>query len=285
MQQASQVLDVRCKLGEGPLWVVDTQMLYWVDILQNQVHKYHPDSKSHETITFEDYICALAPRESGGFLVASRKHLGFWDGLSAKVEPFEEVEADQPRARFNDGAVDPEGNYWIGTMNPPEYKSSLYRMKPDQSIEKVIPNTGISNGIDWSPDSMTMYFTDSQASSIYAFDYDRATATTDNQRVFVKTPHKYAPDGLTVDAEGGVWSAKWDGHKVVRYKPDGEVDLEINVPTRFVTSLTFGGPDLRDLYITTAWNSELNFNEDPVAGNLFHARVDVPGQAPSVFRG
>lgn len=285
MPQAEQLLASRCELGEGPLWNPNNQTLYFVDILQSLVHTYHPASGEHKSLEFPDYVCALALRQSGGFLIATRKHLAYWDGTSDRFETFLEVEATQPQARFNDGAVDPLGNYWIGTLDPPNYTSAVYRLKPDFTLKKVIPNTSISNGIDWSPDGATMYFTDSTPKTIYAFDFTHSDAEIDNQRVFTRVSSAASPDGLAVDSEGGVWSAEWDGRRVVRYHPSGEVDYHIDVPTRFVTSLTFGGPALKDLFITTAWNNKANHDSDPAAGNLFHAQVDIPGTLSFEFKG
>ncbi len=285
MLQATQLLESRCQLGEGPIWIEDIEALLWVDIQQKQVHRFHPSTNQHQTIQFKDAVTAIALRERGGFLIATTNSLAWWNGESAETQPFLNIEADYGKSRTNDGGVDPAGNYWIGTMNPPEFTSALYRLNADQTLDKIVPNTGLSNGVDWSPDGTTMYFTDSQANSIYAFDYDVETAAIDNQRVFAKTEQKIAPDGLAVDSEGGVWSAKWNGRRVVRYTPNGDVDTIVDVPTRFVTSLAFGGADLRDMYITTAWDHEENFQIDPAAGNLFHLRLSVAGQPQRRFKG
>jgi sugar lactone lactonase YvrE len=195
--------------------------------------------------------------------------------------------------RFNDGAVDGEGRFWAGTMNkdvedPAVTDGCLYRLDPDRSCHKMGSGFTISNGIGWSLDQRIMYFTDTLRSVIYAYDFDPARGTIGNRRPFVRVPPEEGyPDGLTVDSEGCVWSALWGGWKVVCFDPRGRAVDEVRLPVSDVSSCAFGGSDLRDLYITSAWE-ELSAEEralQPLAGDLFRARLPVPGREESRFAG
>lgn len=284
MIDVEHVLAVNCELGEGPIWNVQKQKLYWVDILQNTIHTYHPESKAHHATYFEDHVCAMGFREKGGMVLATRKHFALWDD---DLQTIEELEFDLKDNRFNDGAVDRQGRFWAGTMHPSSPMGSLYRLSHDLTVEKMITDVTISNGIGWSPDNKTMYFTDSPLRTIYAYDFDPATGSISNKRVHIQTDDTGVPDGLTVDSEGYIWSARYSGAKVVRYSPDGEFDREIKLPVEKVTSVALGGPNLTDLYITSAWEgyTEVELQEHPMAGDLFRAAVDVPGLPEPYFLG
>lgn len=284
MKSAEHVLSVNCELGEGPIWNVLEQKLYWVDILNNTIHTYHPESQSHQSTEFDDHVCAMGFRKKGGMVLAMRKQFAIWDDALQKLEP---IETDLPDNRFNDGAVDRQGRFWVGTMHPSKPTGNLYRLNPDLSIDRMVTGVTISNGIGWSLDSKTMYFTDSPLREIYAFDFDAQTGSLSNKRVLIHTEEPGVPDGLTVDSEGYIWSARWGGSKVVRYSPDRKVDQIISLPVEKVTSVTFGGPDLNDLYITTAWEgyTEAERQQYPLAGDIFKATVDVPGLPETYFEG
>ena len=284
MTDVEHVLAVNCELGEGPIWNIQEQKLYWVDILQNTIHTYHPESNAHQATYFEDHVCAMGFRKSGGMVLATRKHFALWDD---DLQTVEELEPDLTNNRFNDGAVDRQGRFWAGTMNPSSPMGNLYRLNHDLTVEKMVTDVTISNGIGWSLDNKTMYFTDSPLRTIYAYDFDPETGYISNKRVFILTDDMGVPDGLTVDSEGYIWSARYGGAKVVRYSPAGEYDREITLPVEKVTSVTLGGPDLRDLYITSAWEgyTEGELQEHPMAGDIFRVRVDVPGLPEPYFEG
>jgi sugar lactone lactonase YvrE len=285
MISVEHVLSVNCELGEGPIWNEHEQRLYWVDILGNVIHTYHPESQTHQTSHFEDHVCAMGFRKDGGMVLALRKQFAIWH--HDRLQFIEGLEMDLPDNRFNDGAVDRQGRFWAGTLNPSSPSGNLYRLDHDLGVEKMVTGVTISNGIGWSPDSKTMYFTDSPLREIYAFDFDPQTGSLSNKRVHIRTEAPGVPDGLTVDSEGYIWSARYGGSKVVRYSPDGEVDQEITLPVAKVTSVTLGGPDLKQLYITSAWEgySEAERHNHPQAGDLFRAEVDVAGLSETHFQG
>lgn len=287
MTTVEHVLSVQCHLGEGPLWSARDQRLYWVDAFAKVVHSYHPESGAHQTYTFDDWVTCIAIRKSGGFALAMRRRLVFWDGTSAVVETVgEPFTADKPDMRFNDGAVDPAGRFWIGGVTMGEYAAPLLRLDPDLSIHEMDRGFSVSNGIGWTPDRKTMLFTDSPPRKIYAYDYDLSTGAIANRRIFAKIPESLGvPDGLTIDSAGFTWSAHWDGWRLTRYAPDGSIDRIVPLPVARVTSCIFGGPDLTDLYITSAAPGENDTAHQPYAGDLFRLRVDVPGQPEPEFAG
>ncbi len=288
MFTAENVLALGCKLGEGPIWNHREQKLYFVDILQNTIHRYHPASDVHEKTVFDVETCAMGFRKNGGLVVATKKHIAYWDGESTNLDYLLEKEADWPDNRFNDGATDRQGRFWIGTMNSNNPVGNLYRFDPDQRISTMETGVQISNGIGWSPDNAIMYYTDSPLKTIYAYDFDAATGAISNRRNHIHTPDEAGtPDGMTVDSEGYIWSARWGGYNVTRYAPDGSVDRVVEVPAEKVTSVAFGGPDFTDLYVTSAWvgHSEEQRAKDTQAGDLFRIKVDVPGLPEPDFAG
>ncbi|HEX8231281.1 MAG TPA: SMP-30/gluconolactonase/LRE family protein, partial [Chloroflexia bacterium] len=200
-----------------------------------------------------------------------------------------DTELEKKESRFNDGAVDPEGRFWAGTMtHDGSASSSLYRLDPDYSVHTMAAGLTISNGIGWSPDGRTMYHTDTEKQVIHAYDFDAATGNIENRRDFVRTSEEEGfPDGLTVDAEGFVWSAFYGGWQIVRYDSDGKREREVRLPVANVTACTFGGHDLTDLYITTAWSglNEEQRREQPLAGDLFLLHTNIKGQPQLKFRG
>jgi L-arabinonolactonase len=287
MNKVERIVSVGSQLGEGPLWHPREQALYWVDIEGHCFHRFHPDTGAHETFAVGQPVGCLAFRASGGLILALRDGLAFWDPQTQALQFVADPEADRPDARFNDGRVDRQGRFWAGTLGKGA-TSSLYRLDPDGSVYKMESGITISNGIGWSPDDRTMYFTDSPLSVIYAYDFDPASGTIENRRPFVRVPDGEGwPDGLTVDSEGCVWSAHWDGWRIVRYDPAGKVEREIPLPVQCPTSCAFGGPDLNELYITSAWTalSDAERKAQPLVGDLLRLQTDVVGQEESEFLG
>lgn len=281
------------KLGEGPLWHPDEETLYWVDIHQNKVEKYHPSSGTRKTIHFKSAVTALGIRQTGGFIAAAADGIGFWDGNSAQVELFDRPENHLPENRFNDGAVGPGGRFWAGTMcedvdtgAPPP--GSFYRVDSSHKVKKAESGLFISNGLGWSPDKTCFYLTDSIRRVIYRYRYNPASGQISEREEFISTPNEPGvPDGLAVDAEGCIWSARWGGWKVTRYSPQGEEMEEIRLPVAHPTSCAFGGKDLTTLYITSAWTplSAAERADQPLAGDVFAVKLDVQGQEPYRFSG
>jgi len=203
------------------------------------------------------------------------------------IEISQQPESGRKNARFNDGKVDPGGRFWVGTLGDDD-QSCLYRLDPDGELHTMETGIQISNGLGWSPDRKTMYYTDSPLRVIYAYDYDLGSGSITNRRDFVSVPiDEGFPDGLAVDSDGFIWSAHWDGWRISRYDPEGNIERVVYLPVQRPTSCTFGGPDLDQLFITSAWTglSETERREQPLAGDLFLVCGDVKGQKENMFLG
>ena len=282
------LVDARAMLGEGPVWDARIGRIAWVDIMARRLHLTAPDGETR-TIDLPGPVSCVVPRTSGGWLAALAD--GFWavaaDGSSERLV---DVQSDRLDLRFNDGKCDPQGRFWAGTMalDHRPGAGALYRLDPDLTVHRMMEATTISNGLDWSVDGRTMYYVDTPTRRIDTFSFDPASGAIADRQLFVTIdPADGSPDGLTVDAEGGVWVALWDGSRVRRYLPDGTIEREIRLPVSEVTCPVFGGPDLDELYITTAWEllTEAQHALEPLAGGLFRTRPGVRGRAPTAFAG
>ena len=272
-------LGVQNRLGEGPRWNAAEGTLYWVDIEGEAVCRFDPATGQPERFPVGLPVGALAFRAAGGLILATRDGFALWDPQAVGPQFLVDPEPGKPDSRFNDGDVDRRGRFWAGTMCP-DPTSALYRLDPDGSLHTMETGVTISNGLGWSPDDRTMYFTDTPRQVIYAYDFDLATGTIANRRPFVSSVGEDGyPDGLVVDAEGGVWSARWGGWKVTRYDPSGRVERELRLPVAHPTSCTFGGPALDELYITSAWGPlrPAERDQQPLAGDIFRVRPGVRG--------
>lgn len=284
------VLDVKAEVGEGPTWDADKGALIWVDITRNLVHLYDPESGQDRTIDVGQHVGAAVPRASGGLALALFGGFGgfAWDG--GEVEAIAPVEADVPANRMNDGKCDAVGRFWAGTMDydlTPN-AAALYRLDPDHSVTKVLDEVTLSNGLGWSPDGSTMYYIDSTTYAVDAFDFDVESGTITSRRRIVEIAEEAGmPDGMTVDAEGFIWVALWGGWAVRRYSPAGELDAVVNLRVGQITSCAFGGPDLHDLYITSAvfGLSEDHLRDQPHAGGLFRCRPGIKGLPVHSYKG
>jgi len=268
-------------LGEGPVWDDQDQALYWVDIPEGLVHRMDSGG-SFTSWDIGQPAGAVVPRASGGLVVAVRDGFVALDPASGAVTPLAEVEPDRPENRMNDGSCDRAGRFFAGTMADDErpHAGTLYRLDPDLSVTTLVTGVGISNGIGWSPDERLMYYIDSHAHQVDIFDYDPATGEIDGRRPFAAVGGgDVVPDGLTVDADGGVWVAVWGGNAVLRHDPDGRVVQSVELPAARVSSCAFGGPDLDRLFITTA------AGPGSLAGALFVCEPGVTGQPSHPFRG
>jgi sugar lactone lactonase YvrE len=270
-----------CTLGEGPVWDARDQSLYWVDIPESRVHRIAADGSLGSWDTGQP-VGAVVPRASGGLVVAVRDGFMALDPASGTLTTLAEVEKDQPGNRMNDGACDRAGRFYAGTMafdETPE-AGALYRLDPDLSVTTLLTGVGTSNGIGWSPDDRLMYYIDSQAHRVDVLDYDPATGQIGGRRPFVAVGGgDVVPDGLTVDADGGVWVAVWGGYALLHHDAEGRVIETVELPAAQVTSCVFGGPDLDRLYITTA------AGPGESAGALFVCEPGVTGQPSHPFRG
>jgi sugar lactone lactonase YvrE len=287
MHELEHILAVKNQLGEGPLWHPEEQALYWVDIDRHCFYRLVPATGQHEVFAVGLPIGVLAFRASGGLVMATKNGFAFWSQETQKLAFIADPEADRPEARFNDGAVDRQGRFWAGTISE-GFTNSLYRLDPDGAVHKLESGIGVSNGIGWSLDDKTMYFTDTPRRIIYAYNFDPATGAIENRRPFVQVPESEGfPDGLTVDSEGFIWSAHWDGWKITRYDPTGKIEREIQVPVQRPTSCTFGGAELNELYVTSAsvGLSQAALKDQPLAGDLFRLKVEVKGLAEPKYLG
>jgi sugar lactone lactonase YvrE len=276
-------------VGEGPVWDPRIGRLVWVDIPNRHVFSTDPMDGTTSRRELDKAVGVVLPRASGGYVAALQD--GFY-ALPAEGEPelIAPVEASNPTTRMNDGEIDPQGRFWAGTMGweaEPE-QGSLYRLDPDGTCTRMLKGVTISNGLGWSPDGTTMYYVDTPTMRIDRFEFDAVSGDIADRREFVTIREGAGrPDGLTVDSEGAVWVATWPGYGVHRYLPDGTLDAVIPLPVSNVSSIELGGPDLRDAFITTAWEmlSEAEHAAQPSAGSLFHTRVEVPGLARVPFAG
>ncbi len=293
MDNLEHLLAVQNILGEGPVWDAEAQVLYWVDIYGQTFYRFSPTTGELRAFEVGVQVGVLAPRAAGGLIMATRNGFALWDEHSEALTFLADPEANHPETRFNDGAVDPAGRFWAGTMleDSEEWDlapGNLYRLDPDYTLTRMETGIAISNGIGWSPDSKTMYFTDSPRQVIYAYDYDQATGTIENRRPFIQTPGEASvPDGLTVDSEGCIWSARWGGWRIIRYDPQGKPEREIVLPVQYPTSCTFGGAALDELYITSAAVrvSAHKRSQQPLAGDVFRLRPGVSGLKQPRFPG
>ncbi|HLV99071.1 MAG TPA: SMP-30/gluconolactonase/LRE family protein [Ktedonobacterales bacterium] len=293
MSDLEHLLAVQNELGEGPVWDTEAQTLFWVDGYGQTFYRFVPATGALHKVEVGVPVGSLAPRISGGLVLATQQGFALWDESGGALTFLGDPEADHPETRFNDGAVDPAGRFWAGTMleGSEEWDTApgnLYRLDADHTITRMETGLAIANGIGWSPDYTTMYLTDSPRQVIYAYDYDLLTGAIEHRRPFIQTPGKASvPDGLTVDSEGCIWSARWGGWRIVRYDPQGKPEREIVLPVQYPTSCTFGGPALDELYITSAavGLNEQRRKEQPLAGDLFRIKSGIKGLEKPRFLG
>ncbi|MEX2352247.1 MAG: SMP-30/gluconolactonase/LRE family protein [Balneolaceae bacterium] len=272
----------QAKLGEGPVWDEHRNVLLWTDILSGTLHEYDPMKRTNRSFEVGEHIGAFAIREKGGLILAAQSGFWFYDSENGKREPVADPEKDRPGNRFNDGKCDPAGRFWAGTMayNETLGAGSLYSLTPNLDIKCVVGGLTISNGLAWSSDSETFYLIDSPTGNLYSYDYVEQTGELSGGQIVKHfDPGEGMPDGMTIDTEGMLWVALYNGGKVIRVNPlDGSTLLEIRLPVPLVTCCTFGGPDLDQLYITTAREglNRRQLEHAPLSGSLF--RVSLPWQ-------
>lgn len=288
MTQVELALDARAELAEGPSWFGDRQRLLWVDIMAARVHLFDPATGDDRSIDVGQPVGAVVPAEDGRVALALRDGfalLGLDDG---RLEHVADVERDVTGNRMNDGKCDRAGRFWAGTMalSAEPGAGALYRLDADRRAHRMVAGVGISNGLGWSLDDRLMYYIDTLQHRVDVFDFDAATGAIANRRPFAAVEAPGAPDGMTVDAEGGLWVAVWGGGRVLHYLPDGTLQGTISLPVSQPTSCCFGGPDLRDLYITTARENLVPDQRarQPLAGSLFRCRPGVGGQPTRAYR-
>ncbi|MDC7998322.1 SMP-30/gluconolactonase/LRE family protein [Gilvibacter sediminis] len=279
----------KSELGEGPVWNAKTQELYWVDILNKELHIFSPDTQEDSALKVPSRIGTVVPYSPRQAVVALEDGIYKINLQSGDLELLSDVEKEETKNRFNDGKCDPAGNLWVGSMNLAENEASgnLYKIQPDGTTTKMLDSITISNGIVWDRRATTMYYIDTPTGVIRAFDYDKNTASISNERVVVKVdPADGFPDGMAIDENNNLWVGLWNGNAVVQYNSKtGEMMQKVEVPAHNVTAAAFGGPDLDILYITSARvdMTDEELEKYPLAGSVFSYKPGVKGQKADVF--
>jgi sugar lactone lactonase YvrE len=271
------VSDIRCLLGEGPFWDDQLNRLFWVDIMNSGFHEYDPDTGAGESYDVGQYIgCVVPSKDPDIMYVALRDGFASFSRSNRGLKMISDPEADLENNRFNDGKCDIKGRFWAGTMSMIDEsgKGVLYCMKDDFTVEKKIPGVSISNGLAWSGDNMRFYYIDTPTFRIVAYDFDAKNGDISNPEVVVEIPESCGfPDGMTIDNEGKLWVAHWEGSQVCRWDPEsGEKIASIDLPLSKPTSCTFGGENLDRLFITSA---QVDLNEDQLANEPYAGCVLV----------
>ena len=269
-----KVSDHRCVAGEGPVWDTREQSLYFVDLVAGQLFRHTPARNILESWQLPSMIGSVALREKGGAVVALQDGLHALDLANGRYEKLVDPQPPGDLTQFNDGKVDRRGRFIVGTqprsLQDPRPLGNLYALQTDGSTTLLESGFQITNGPCWSPDNRVFYIGDSLKNQVLAYDYDIASGTLSNRRVFADTTRFGGfPDGATVDADGRLWVAVCLAGKIIAYKPDGTIDQVVDVPVRGVSSVMFGGKSLGDLYFTSLNNDLLKLPPDDDSGALF----------------
>lgn len=276
--------------GEGALWDAEGQAVWWVDINRFLIHRLDAAGGGVRTWFFAEPPTAIALTDRPGtFVVALASRVILWQPANDARSDFARPDIDHPRVRSNDARADPAGNFWLGTMQnnvapdgsdiaiTDDTLGRLYRIAPDGSWTTAKIGIGIANTVAWSPDGRRFYFADTLRNVIGVWDYDAATGTIANERPFFTGFERGSPDGSAMDSAGYLWNARYGGSCVVRIAPDGSVDRIVEMPVAAPTTCTFGGPDLKTLYITSAGGGSAMARGERLGGGLFALAVDAPG--------
>ncbi len=284
------VLDTKSKLSESPTWSVDEQALWFVDINAPSLHRFDPATGAHAVMPMPSSIGCMGLRAQGGVVVALRDGIWLADAHGRLERKVADAPYDPAHHRFNDGRVDRQGRFWVGSMNERRDAASaaLYRLDADHSFHRVLDGITVSNGLAWSPDGRTMYHADTPTLTVRAYDFDPASGMPSNPRTFARWERETdRPDGAAVDGAGHYWIAHFRGGKVVEIDPVGRTVREMPFPAMCPTMCAFGGPDLRTLYVTSARQDRPadELERFPRSGGVFAMRVDVPGLPEPHFAG
>ncbi len=277
-------------LGESPVWHPDDRALWWCDIPGRRLNRWHAASGAHRGWDLDSEPGCIAPLTGGDWLIAMRDGLWRFDPASGERTHLAAPPCDPKKERFNDGKADAQGRLWVGTIYEPRDapRAALYRYARGR-LERIAGDISVSNGLAFSPDGRTMYWSDTQAHQVSAFDFDGAEGAISARRAFASFPLKTSqqdlstyggrPDGAAVDAEGCYWVAMFEGQRLLRFSARGELLREVALPVRCPTMPCFGGSDLCTLYITTAREKRpaAELAAQPLAGCVLRLRVDVPG--------
>jgi L-arabinonolactonase len=293
MYEVECVVDSNSLLGEGPVWDPKESVLWWLDIYGRKIHRFNPADGSNVTWNSPEELGCIGLRANGGLIVTRKTGFYFFDPATGQFEAIIDPEAHLPETRFNDGKTDRQGRFWAGTMfevpgRETEYIGGLYRMDGDRSVHKMISGVSCANGLAWSPDSRRMYFADTWSRKVWRYDSDPDTGAIDNRQEFIDVAELNGlPDGATVDAEGCYWLTVPLTFQVCRFDPDGQLMRSIQLPTDHPSCCEFGGPNMNDLYVTTARlrRPDEFFRDQRNAGGLFVIHTDVKGIPNTPFVG
>jgi D-xylonolactonase len=277
--QADLVVDLPSETGEGPLWNERDRCVYWVDIPPGRLYRYDPHAKLNELVyQHTAMIGGYTFQENGAILLfCSRGQIVRWH--NGDIETIVEEIPGEADGRFNDVIAGPDGHVYCGTMPTATHLARLYRLNLDGSLDVLFDDIGLSNGFGFSPDNAVLYHTDSNARLIYRLAYESGTGALGNRTVLVRTAQdETVPDGMATDADGAIWSARWDGHALFKYSAEGELLGKVPFPVRKVSSITFGGDDLGSAYVTTAGGHLRGAHEGERAGSLFRVDLGVKGR-------
>lgn len=281
MRKVEIALKTKARLGECPRWDEKKQLLYWVDINSRQLHRFDPLTSEDSHVQFEEEIGCFVLNKTGGFVLAMRSGFYFMREWAGKLEAICDPEANIETNRFNDGRCDAAGRFIAGTVYPPKDRdgANFWVLDTDLKARLLVEGMLTSNGAAFSPDNYTFYFANTPKHAIYRADYDLQNGTIGEISVFHQFEHgKGRPDGASVDKEGCYWTALYEGARIARLNPAGEILEEIAIPAKCPTMVAFGDADLRTLYITTVGDRpEEELEIFPHSGSVFRVRVDVPG--------
>jgi len=285
---SGHVLGLACVHGEGPLWDTDRDTLYWLDISRQRLHAYRPATREARSHRLPAIPSAVALCTDHRLLVVTSRGIGQYVPDTGLMDLVAGTAPGWPRRRFNDGKCDRAGRFWTGTMRlrGEAGREGLYRFEAARGLTRVDEGFTVCNGLGWSPEDRTLYLTDTEARRIYAYDFDVASGAVANRRVFVDASDMAGkPDGLAVDAQGGVWVAIFGGWQLRRYDPDGLPERTLRLPVPHPTSCTFGGPALDTLYVTSSrlGLSRHELADAPLSGCLFAFDVALTGRPEPLF--
>lgn len=277
------LVNLQAIVGESPVWSPHDQCLYWVDIISQKLYVYEPKRGTNQAFSMPDMITTVALRQEGGLLICLRKQIALFDIKTQALTPLFTVEEERADHRFNDGKVDCMGRFWVGTINmhePTDGSCRLYCLQSQNDLHVAMEDIVFSNGLCWNPDNTLFYHAETFKKTIFVYDFDAKKGQLSHKRPFVTLGEEEGiPDGLSIDAKGGVWCAHFGGSCLVRYDTQGQQTDKVDLPIAHVTNGVFGGPDLDTLFITSGCeqippDQRKNY---PEAGGLFAVKVPYRG--------
>lgn len=282
--KAEQVTEPLAYHGEGPMWDVSTRRLLSLDMLDGDLLTLDTESGETTRTHVHSVVACVRPRGGGGYVVGVERGFALLPADGGTPEILPELWTDRG-VRMNEGGCDPQGRFYCGSMayDKATGRGEVWRLDPDGNTSVVLTEVTISNGLVWSLDGVTAYYIDTPTHRVDVFDFDDATGTFHNRRPVVEVPEE-SPDGMTIDTEGGLWVAFYGAGCVRRYRPDGALDLQVDLPVSNVTACTFGGANLDELYITTSRDG-LDRDAEPQAGAVFRAVPGARGLPAATFAG